>query len=95
MQRGEMTRPSVSLKIISNPVQYGHAGAINPLTEQGVLEQDQPSAQSPDQYMHYSADLEAGKNKFAVFEPDSLVMKAHTDAMRDDPVAKLNDAKKL
>lgn len=84
-----------SMRIISNPVQYGPAGSIKPLTDQVSLEQGQSSAQSVDQPMQDSMESEAGIHKFPVFEPDSLVAKAHTDAIRNDSVAKLNDARTL
>jgi len=90
-----LTTKFESMRINSDPVQYGPAGCNNALTDEKGSEQHQSSARGADELAQGPARLEPGENKFAVFEPDSLVVKAHSDAVRDDPVGKLNAAKRL
>jgi hypothetical protein len=82
------------MRIISDPIQYGPAGTDVP-TDQSLPWPSRFTAEGVGEIRQEPAKLGVGDNKFAVFEPDSLVEQARSDALSEDSVAKLNAAKKL
>ena len=79
-----------STKTISDPVWYGCAGGDSLSDYPRRSEQSQLNVLDEDTPMR-----DTTLKKFAIFEPDSLVARARLYAMSEDPVSKLNAAKKL